>query len=91
MTWGLAVFDLVLVVSVLGLAWRALADPDPLRAVVQFIAMGTLLAVAWVRLRGLDVALAEAAVGAALTGALLLGALAQMREPRRGSERREER
>lgn len=88
MTWGLAVFDLVLVVSVVALAWRALTDGDLLRAVVQFIAMGTLIAVAWVRLRGLDVALAEAAVGSALTGALLLGALARMRKPVQGSEQR---
>ena len=49
------------------------------RAVLKFVALGLLLAVAWVRLRAPDVALAEAAVGSALTGALVLSALARMK------------
>jgi uncharacterized MnhB-related membrane protein len=78
-------FDIVLVAAILFLAWRSLADRDLFRAVVQFIAMGMLVAVAWVRLRAPDVALAEAAVGAGLTGALMLSALARMRR-RAGKE-----
>ena len=43
-----------------------------------FIAFGLLLALAWVRLEAPDVALAEAAIGAGLTGALLLSALSRL-------------
>ncbi len=53
--------------------------PDLFRAIVLFIAFGLLMALAWVRLDAPDVALAEAAIGAGLTGALLLGALARLR------------
>lgn len=74
-----APFDIVLSLAILYLAWRSLADRDLFRAVVQFIAMGMLVAVVWVRLRAPDVALAEAAVGSGLTGALMLSALARLR------------
>lgn len=73
------VFDLLLVLTMVWLAWRSLADRDLFRAVLKFVVLGLLLALAWVRLRAPDVALAEAAVGAALTGALLLSALARIR------------
>jgi energy-converting hydrogenase B subunit D len=43
--------------------------------VVQFIVFGLLMALAWARLQAPDIALAEAAIGAGLTGALLLDAL----------------
>jgi len=38
------------------------------------------MALDWVRLAAPDVALAEAAIGAGLTGALLMAALARLRE-----------
>ncbi len=75
----LQVFDWVLLVVLLVLAWRSLNDRDLFRAVIKFIAFGLLIAVAWVRLRAPDVALAEAAVGSGLTGALILSALVRMR------------
>jgi uncharacterized MnhB-related membrane protein len=75
----LRVFDGVLLLVVVVLAWRSLNDRDLFRAVIKFIALGLLLAVAWVRLRAPDVALAEAAVGSGLTGALILAALVRMR------------
>ena len=65
-------FDAVLVVVLLWLAWAALASRDLFRGIVLFIAFGLVLAMAWVRLGAPDVALAEAAIGAGLTGALLL-------------------
>lgn len=71
-------FDAVLGFALLWLAWRALASPDLFLAIVLFIAFGLLLALAWVRLDAPDVALAEAAIGAGLTGALLLAALARL-------------
>lgn len=76
-------FDAVLLLLVVALAWRALTDRDLFRAVIEFIAFGLLIAVAWVRLRAPDVALAEAAVGSGLTGALVLTALVRMRRRRR--------
>lgn len=71
-------FDAVLILLLIVLASRAIGDADLFRAVVQFIAFGLLMALAWVRMRAPDVALAEAAVGAALTGALLLAAVARL-------------
>jgi len=76
----LQIFDGVLLLIIVVLAWRSLNDHDLFRAVIKFIALGLLIAVAWVRLRAPDVALAEAAVGSGLTGALILSALARMRK-----------
>ncbi|WP_417344501.1 Na(+)/H(+) antiporter subunit B [Ferrimonas sp.] len=61
------------------LAWQALASPDLFRAIVLYINFGLLMALAWVRLGAVDIALAEAAIGAGLTGALLLAALARLK------------
>jgi len=69
------VFDALLALALLVSAWRALAAPEPDRAVVLFILFGLLLSLAWARLSAPDIALAEAAIGAGLTGALLLDAL----------------
>lgn len=76
-------FDGLLVVVLVVLAWRSLNDRDLFRAVIKFIALGLLIALAWVRLRAPDVALAEAAVGSGLTGALILSALVRMRRRER--------
>jgi len=76
---GLAVFDVLLVGMLLWLAWRALASPDVFQGIVYFIAFGLGMALAWVRLRAPDIALAEAAVGSGITGALLLAAWNRMR------------
>lgn len=72
-------FDGLLGLGLLWLAWRALACPDLFRAIVLFVAFGLLMALAWARLGAADIALAEAAIGAGLTGALLLAALARLR------------
>jgi uncharacterized MnhB-related membrane protein len=71
-------FDGLLGLGLLGLAWRAMTCADLFKAIVLFIAFGLLMALAWVRLDAPDVALAEAAIGAGLTGALLLAALARL-------------
>jgi multisubunit Na+/H+ antiporter MnhB subunit len=70
--------DLVLALTLLWLAWRALNSPDLFRAVVLFIAFGLVLGLVWVRLDAVDIALAEIALGAGVTGALLLAALAKL-------------
>jgi len=78
LTLLLLIFDAVLGLALLWLAWQALASPDLFRGVVLFIAFGLLMALVWVRLQAPDVALAEAAIGAGLTGALLLTALSRL-------------
>lgn len=71
-------FDGLLGITLIWLAWQTLASADLLKAIVLFIAFGLLMALAWVRLNAPDIALAEAAIGAGLTGALLLVALARL-------------
>jgi multisubunit Na+/H+ antiporter MnhB subunit len=67
--------DLVLATLVVAMGWAAVASADLRRAVTLFIAFGLLLAIIWARLNAPDLALAEAAIGAGLSGALLLAAL----------------
>jgi len=73
-------FDSLLIIALLWLAWRLLGSADLFKAIVLFIAFGLVMALAWVRLNAPDVALAEAAIGAGLTGALLLSALARLND-----------
>jgi energy-converting hydrogenase B subunit D len=49
---------------------------------VIFITFGLLMAIAWMRLGAPDIGLAEAAIGAGVTGALLLDAVRQMSRSR---------
>jgi multisubunit Na+/H+ antiporter MnhB subunit len=72
-----SLLDLILAAAVVWLAWMALASRDLFRSVILYIVFGLLMALAWVRLQAPDIALAEAAIGAGLTGALLLDAVAQ--------------
>lgn len=72
------VFDTLLGLGLLWLAWLLLNSQELFKAIVLFVAFGLLMALAWVRLDAPDVALAEAAIGAGLTGALLLAALAKL-------------
>ncbi len=81
----LQIIDGLLLLVIVVLAWRSLNDRDVFRAVISFIALGLLIAVAWVRLRAPDVALAEAAVGSGLTGALILSALVRIRRRERAA------
>jgi len=76
LNWG---FDLLLGFGLLGLAWWTLSCTDLFKAIVLFITFGLLMALLWVRLEAPDVALAEAAIGAGLTGALMMAALARLR------------
>ena len=78
MTVLLWIFDGLLVITLFALAVRALTVNDLSQTVVLFIAFGLFMALAWVRLKAPDIALAEAAIGAGLTGVLLLDAVRQM-------------
>jgi uncharacterized MnhB-related membrane protein len=64
--------DALLVAILLWLAWAALSSRDLFRGIVLFIAFGLVLSMVWARLDAPDVALAEAAIGAGLAGALFL-------------------
>lgn len=68
-------FDMSLALLLLALAVGALHNPDVRAGVALFIAFGLMLALTWARFGAVDLALAEAAIGAGLTGALLLSAL----------------
>jgi len=89
------ILDLLLCVLIGAVALSAVLARDLLAGIVLFIVYGLLAAVAWVRLDAIDVALAEAAIGAGLTGILLVGAAARLRrrgegknvEPTRGMRR----
>lgn len=76
---GELAFDLLLAASLLWSAWRTLVTPDIFRAVIAFIVFGLLMTLVWARLSAPDIALAEAAIGAGLTGALLLDAIGVLR------------
>lgn len=71
-------FDGILAMVVLVLAWKLLRSPNLFKAVVLFISFGLMMSLAWVRLKAVDIALAEAAIGAGLTGALFLTALGKL-------------
>jgi multisubunit Na+/H+ antiporter MnhB subunit len=70
------VLDALLVGGLLVAAVLALFLPRRNTAVVMFLVFGVLLAVVWARLGAPDIALAEAAIGAGVTSALLLDAVA---------------
>ena len=69
------VFDGLLALVLVLLSIRLLLVSSLFHAVVLFIALGLLMGLTWVRLQAPDVALAEAAIGAALTGVLFIDLL----------------
>lgn len=71
-TAALLVVDGVLCAALVLLAWRAVSSPRLFESVALFMVFGLLMAVVWARLGSPDLALAEAAIGAGFTGALLL-------------------
>lgn len=73
-------FDLLLAAALLWSGGRSLTVARLDQAIVLFIAFGLLLALAWARLSAPDIGLAEAAIGAGLTGALLLDAYGALGE-----------
>jgi len=79
------ILDLLLVIALLWSALRSLMTRDLFRAVVLFIVFGLLMALVWARLHAPDIALAEAAIGAGLAGALLLDTVGYLRKKQRES------
>lgn len=72
---SLWLFDVSLALLLLALALGALHSPDVRAGVTLYIAFGLVLALTWARFGAVDLAFAEAAIGAGLTGAVLLSAL----------------
>lgn len=71
--------DALLCLLLLAGAALAVLSRDAMASVVAFVAFGIVMAVAWARLGAVDLALAEAAIGAGLTGFLLMNAVARLR------------
>ena len=72
-------FDAGLAALIIGLAFWTIAARETFAAVVAFVSLGLLLALAWVRLAAPDVALTEAAIGSGITGGILIAAAARGR------------
>ena len=72
-------FDIGLALVVLVLAAWTVWVRDTFSAVLAFVVYSLLVALIWVRLASVDVALTEAAIGSGVTGALLLSAAARLR------------
>ncbi|MDZ7784356.1 MAG: hydrogen gas-evolving membrane-bound hydrogenase subunit E [Halioglobus sp.] len=67
-------YDLLLCGGLLWAAVQSVAMRQALSAVILFMVFGLLMALVWARLGTPDLALAEAIIGAGITGALLLSA-----------------
>lgn len=76
--WAL---DMVLLTLLLGVAARLMTTRELLEAAVLFAAYGLILALVWVRLGAPDLALAEAALGGGVAGALFLNACRRLSHP----------
>jgi energy-converting hydrogenase B subunit D len=72
--------DVLLGVALAWLAWRIVTLDSLFEEAVLFIVFGLVMALVWVRLGAPDIALAEAAIGAGLTGALVLDAVGQVND-----------
>ena len=64
--------DTLLLLLLLWLGFKITFTKDNFSAIIHFIIFGMVLALVWVRLGAFDLALAEVALGAGITGALLL-------------------
>ncbi len=80
------IFDGLMLMLLLFTAWRAVSAPTLFGCAVAFICFGLLMSLAWLRLDAPDVALAEVAVGAGVTGSLLLSTLGRLRKSDKGPQ-----
>ncbi len=78
MTLGL-VFDAALALTVLAIALWMILVRATFSAAVGFVGYGMLVALVWVRLGAVDVALTEAAIGGGMMGVMMLIAAKRMR------------
>ncbi|WP_434081445.1 Na(+)/H(+) antiporter subunit B [Sanguibacter sp. Z1732] len=76
-------FDVVLAVGLFAVAGYALFGRSRVHAAAMFLVFGVLLAVSWAWLHAPDVAIAEAVLGAGVTGVLVMNAVTATPEPPR--------
>lgn len=74
-------FDMGLALLVVAVAGWTIAARRSFAAVTGFVVYGLLLALVWVRLSAVDIALTEAAIGSGMTGVLLLRAAFRIHAP----------
>ncbi len=72
--------DLTLLTGILAIAATSLLSRSLFQSVIFFILLGLTLALGWIRLGAPDIALAEAAIGAGITGVLLLDTLGHLKK-----------
>lgn len=72
-------FDIILMAVIVWIALGSLSQRGLYKPVVMFVVFGLFMALAWIRLGAPDVALAEAAIGAGVTGVILLDAAGHLR------------
>ncbi len=85
------IIDLLLATLLVILAGAGLLMPQLSRAVMAFIGFGLVMAVVWIRLDAVDIALAEAMIGSGITGALFLAALGRMARAEKRASRKVDR
>ena len=66
--------DILLCICVLVIASSIFLVKQSFTAIVLFISLGLVITLCWIQMNAIDVAIAEAAIGAGLTGAMLLAA-----------------
>lgn len=71
--------DAVLAILVLAVSGFTIVVRDSFSAAVAFVAYGLVLTLIWMRVAAPDIALTEAALGAGLTGGLMIGASSRLR------------
>lgn len=71
-------FDLLLAAVLLWTAWWTLAAATLVRGAILFVVFSLQAVLAWLRLSAPDLALAEAAVGAGITGVLIIDTLGRL-------------
>ncbi|TVS14659.1 MAG: DUF4040 domain-containing protein [Gammaproteobacteria bacterium] len=64
--------DAIIAIGIVWLALQTVRGANVFSAIIMFIVFGLIMSLAWARLHAPDLALAEAAIGAGITGALLL-------------------
>ena len=64
--------DILLLFLLIWLSFRIVFTEDLFSVVISFIVFGMIFSLVWIRLGAFDLALAELALGAGITGALLL-------------------
>lgn len=78
--------DTLLLFLLVWLSFKIATIRDIFRVSVYFIVFGMILALVWIRLGAFDLALAEVALGAGITGALLLDTITFLKNYRRQDE-----